>query len=209
MKITFISDTHSKHNELDLPGGDILVHCGDFSRSGSLQDVDEFAEFISKTNYKHKIVIAGNHDWCFEDHCRVMAETILSYHNIHYLNDSGVEIEGLKFWGSPVSPWFNNWAFNRGRGEEIKAHWDLIPSYTDILITHGPPYEVLDQCDHGELVGCVDLYETVMNLQPKIHAFGHVHEGYGIREVNGIKFVNASNLDERYECVNAPIEIII
>lgn len=209
MKITFISDTHNQHEKLSLPEGDVLVHCGDFTNRGALEDVEIFAKFISKQSFKTKIVIAGNHDFSLEDHRKEEAEKILMDLGIIYLNDSGVEINGVKFWGSPIQPEFFDWAFNRKRGDEIRKHWDIIPTDTDILITHGPPSNIMDQCDHGERVGCADLLEIVKKIKPRVHAFGHIHEGYGLKEIEGTQFINACNLDVKYRVKNDPINIVI
>ncbi len=207
MKLTFISDTHLKHDELELTTGDVLVHCGDFSRRGSKEDISEFLEWFSVQRFKHKLFVAGNHDFGFENENKKWAEELSARLGLVYLNDSGVEIQGCRFWGSPVQPEFYNWAFNRKRGDEIQKHWDQIPSNTDVLITHGPPYGVLDLCSHGERVGCKNLLEEFNRIKPKIHAFGHIHEDYGIVTKDEITFVNASILDEKYENKNNPIVI--
>ena len=209
MKLTFISDTHSKHHDLDTGSGDILIHCGDFTCRGDLQDTIEFAEFLSVQNFTHKMVIAGNHDKCFEDKRRLRAETILSDHGIIYLNDSGITIDNVNFWGSPVQPEFFNWAFNRQRGVELLQHWMLIPENIDVLITHGPAYSILDLCTDGRKVGCEDLLRTIQRIKPKVHAFGHIHESYGQYEHNGTLSVNACNLNEYYQLRNPPIMVEI
>lgn len=209
MKLTFISDTHSQHDLIKLQSGDVLIHCGDISRKGSLEDIREFAAFIKEQEFRHKIVIAGNHDFCFEDERRSDAEDILKKNGIIYLNDSGINIDGVKFWGSPIQPVFFDWAFNRERGEDIKKHWDLIPDDTDVLITHGPPFGVLDECANGEKVGCTDLLNKVSTLKIKVHAFGHIHEGYGVDIKDGVSFVNACILDKNYKIKNKPITLEI
>ena len=207
MKITFISDTHwlvrdpvEKADMTDmLPGGPILVHAGDVSGRGTPNEIRDFLEWFSELPYMHKILIAGNHDFLFEADPKAAAEILAEYPNITYLNDSGVTIEGIKFWGSPVTPWFHNWAFNRV-GEEITKHWDLIPADTDVLITHGPPKGILDETAHGRLnVGCSHLLKKVLEVKPKVHVFGHIHEARGVHEEAGIKFINASCVDLRYE----------
>ena len=207
MKFTFISDTHSLHDRLALDSGDMLIHCGDLTNKGSLEDVESFANFIGKQDFRHKIVIAGNHDFCFEDDRANEAEQILKEQEIIYLNDSGIEIEGFKIWGSPIQPQFFNWAFNRNRGADISAHWDQIPDDTDILITHGPAFGILDRVMEGEKVGCRDLLDRVKQVKPKIHAFGHIHEDYGILEKEGTIFVNACNVDRSYRLVNPPVSV--
>ncbi|MFG1486165.1 metallophosphoesterase family protein [Halobacteriovorax sp. RZ-1] len=207
MKLTFFSDTHNRHSEVPFESGDILFHTGDFTRRGSLEDTRAFAEFVAGLDFKHKIVIAGNHDFCFDDERKEEAEAILKENGIIYLNDSGIEIEGFKIWGSPIQPWFHDWAFNRHRGPEIQKHWDLIPNDTDILLTHGPPRAVMDLCANGERVGCTDLLKTIQRVQPRVHAYGHIHEGYGTDIFGGIIFVNSCSLDESYNYKNAPITL--
>ena len=184
MKFTFISDTHTKHHNLNTGSGDVLIHCGDFTNRGELPSVLSFAQYMQKQDFKYKIVIAGNHDFCFEDERKAQAEKCFEDHDIIYLNDSGVDINGIKIWGSPVQPAFFDWAFNRKRGEELRAHWALIPEDTDILLTHGPAYGILDHCPNGR-VGCEDLLVTINKIKPKVHAFGHIHEGYGVLEQEG------------------------
>ncbi len=207
MKITFFSDTHNQHSRISFTSGDVLVFCGDLTTRGALSEVKDFSDYVKNLNYNHKIVIAGNHDFCFEDQRRVEAEKILTDNNLIYLNDTGVEIDGVLFWGSPIQPWYHDWAFNRPRGEVIKKHWDLIPINTNVLITHGPPFGILDLCSDGGRVGCHDLLESVKKIKPQINAFGHIHESYGTDELDGIKFINASSLNKSYKQTNLPISI--
>ncbi len=210
MKIVFISDTHQKHEDIPMPIGDCLVHCGDFTNKGGLNEVIHFTSWLKKQDYAHKIIIAGNHDLSFENRKKKeQAEGLIQEAGAFYLNDSGIELEGLKFWGSPIQPSFNNWAFNRARGQTIKKHWDLIPDNTDILITHGPPFNILDLLYFGENFGCQDLLNKIKSIRPRIHAFGHIHEAYGIEEKDGTLFINASNLNRQYVYANPPITIDI
>jgi Icc-related predicted phosphoesterase len=209
VKITFISDTHNKHDQVQTGCGDILIHCGDFTKKGSLEDVTSFAHFMKKQQFKYKIVIAGNHDFCFEDERKSAAEALLREHEIMYLNDSGVQIEGMNIWGSPIQPEFYDWAFNRQRGADIKKHWDLIPGDTDILLTHGPPWGILDRCVSGAHAGCEDLLKVVKRIRPKIHAFGHIHEAYGQKETDGTHFINACMLNLRYQHIYRPIDVAL
>jgi len=209
MKITFFSDTHTHHDDIVFPEADVLVCTGDFTNIGSLADVEDFCSFMLKQPHEYKIVIAGNHDFCFENKFKSDAEHLLKLAGVIYLNDSGCIINGFKFWGSPVQPYFGNWAFNRQRGTDIKKHWDLIPQDTNILLTHGPAYGILDMCDHGERVGCRELLKRIDEVRPKIHAFGHIHEGYGKLELKDIIFINSSILDETYTIRNEPITVEI
>lgn len=207
MKISFISDTHTKHNQLNLPGGDILIHGGDISNRGSFQDLSSFLSWFEKQDYKYKIFIAGNHDFCFEDYPNQSKEIIKQY-NVIYLEDSEVTIEGIKIWGSPWQPEFCNWAFNLPRGQKLADKWSLIPEDTDILITHGPPYGILDEAIRNkEKTGCQDLMDRVSIIKPKVHCFGHIHEQYGTVDCNGTKFINASSVNLHYIICNQPINI--
>ena len=207
MKFVFLSDTHGKHDQVTVPEGDCLVYCGDMSSRGDLYEIEKFSLFLQKLTHKYKIIIAGNHDFSFEDERKQEAEELIKAAGAIYLNDSGIQIEGVNFWGSPVQPWFYAWAFNRERGQEIKTHWDLIPSNTDVLITHGPPYGILDKTLLDKLVGCEELLKKVKEVKPKIHAFGHIHESAGVLEKNGTVFINASNLNRQYQYRNPPIEL--
>lgn len=205
MQIVAISDTHGKHRDLQpLPEGDVLIHAGDVSRGGTKDQVTDFLEWFAEQKHTHKIFIAGNHDFFFEESEAKKISRIIPK-NIIYLNDSGVEINGLKFWGSPITPWFNNWAFNRNRGSEIKKHWDLIPNDTDVLITHGPPFGILDETVYGKRTGCEELLLRVYQVKPQYHIFGHIHEDYGNFTKGETSFVNASVLDDWYEMKNKPM----
>lgn len=212
MRVVCISDTHTLHNKVILPKGDMIICAGDISSRGYKIEIQQFLDWYSQTDYKYKILIAGNHDFWFDTNSTKttqgdIEELLSQYSTITYLNDSGIEIEGLKLWGSPVQPWFFNWAFNRQRGEDIKKHWNLIPKDTEILITHGPPFNHGDKLLHnGEKVGCKDLSETIKTLlNLKTHIFGHIHEGYGVTQENNIQYINTSCCTVNYHCINKPI----
>lgn len=223
MKLTFISDTHNKHHNVGISskGGDIIFHSGDATGRGNRYEIEEFIEWYSGLNYKHKVFIPGNHDFGFEREPEVYKKMFKDA-GIHLLNDSGVTLDGVKIWGSPVTPWFCDWAFNRARnGNEaamygvdyIFPHWDMIPEDIDVLLTHGPPYMILDELEFidgtpkGQFVGCEDLLKRVKELDVKVHAFGHIHCGYGTEEQDGTLFINASSLDETYSPGNKPIDV--
>ncbi len=204
MQLLLISDTHGLHHKLQLSPTDMLIHAGDISSRGSKAEILDFLDWFEKQDAQHKIFIAGNHDYFFDNASTEEINSIIPK-NITYLCDSGTTIEGINIWGSPVQPWFHDWAFNRKRGVEINQHWQLIPNNTDILITHGPAYGILDRTIHNELVGCEDLLERVKIIQPKLFVFGHIHEGYGMQQNHGVDFVNASVLDVQYRQVNDPV----
>ena len=228
MKITFISDTHNKHNQItkDLLGGDLLLHAGDISSMGYKHEIEDFCEWYnSLENYDFKMFIAGNHDWGFIDrepffvHRSVLIpksteEILNSYKNFEYLRDSSVEVQigdekPVKIYGSPWQPEFFDWAFNLPRkGEELKRRWNNIPTDTDILITHGPAYGYLDKVigrtDH---LGCELLTKRIKEIKPKIHICGHIHTGYGYTFDGDTHYINASVLNEQYGYSNKPITI--
>lgn len=204
MKFVIISDTHGQHKNLTLPKGDVIIHAGDISQRGKESEILDFLNWFKDLDFKHKIFIAGNHDFFFEETPEKDIQNIIP-ENIIYLCDSGVEVENIRIWGSPISPWFYDWAFNRHRGEQIDHHWQLIPLDTDILITHGPAFGQLDKTTRGENVGCKDLLHAIESIKPKVHICGHIHEGYGQTTSSKTKFINASVLDEKYKLKNAPI----
>lgn len=204
MKFVAISDTHCRHLNLKLPKGDVLLHAGDISYKGQKNEIADFLQWFSKLPYKHKIFIAGNHDFYFEKEKTVQIQSLIP-EGITYLNDDEIIIDGVKIWGSPVTPWFFNWAFNRRRGKEISRHWQKIPDDTDIILTHGPVNGILDSVVNNTNAGCMDLLQTVEKIKPKVHVCGHIHEGYGVIKKNGTTFINASVLNESYELVNKPI----
>ena len=118
-------------------------------------------------------------------------------------------IDGVKFYGTPVQKIFCNWAFNRHESK-LAEHWAAIPDDIDVLITHSPPYSILDNVPWSGNEGSPSLYkEVVERIKPKIHCFGHIHEGYGMKIIDDIKFINASNLDGDYQCINNPFLVEI
>lgn len=210
MRIVFVSDTHGAKLQHDIPEGDVIVHCGDFSKKGTEKELLAFNDWWSALPHLHKIFIAGNHDLMFENspehaRCLVSGGT--------YLLDSELVVEGFRFYGSPWTPEFYSWAFMRPRGVPLKKVWERIPSDTDVLVTHGPPQGGLDYVPRSQLhVGCEDLAQAVERVRPAVHAFGHIHEGYGCeRKSWGASrdtiFVNASTCNLRYDAVNPPIVI--
>lgn len=203
LKLVLISDTHEQHDKLGkLPDGDVLIHAGDYTYWGDVRAKNKFYNWFFDQPHKNKIYIAGNHD--FNEPMRGMLDS----YGGHYLYDSSVILDGVKFWGSPYTPRFFNWAFMYDAPTE---RWNEIPDDTDVLITHGPPYGVNDQpYGTGSCVGCFDLFDRVNDIQPKLHVFGHIHGGAGRTQFgNGTIFVNASVVNEAYEVVNPPTVVEI
>jgi Icc-related predicted phosphoesterase len=215
-RITFISDTHTKHDKVSgfLTGGDMLIHAGDLTGRGYITEIENFMKWYDNiNNYDTKVFIAGNHDFGFQDDNQKLRGLLTGYKTIEYLQDDllmvGEDYDNMiKIWGSPWQPEFHNWAFNLPRGEKIKEKWDMIPVDTDILITHGPPFGKLDYVPYNNInVGCEELMKRVEEVKPKIHVFGHIHEGYGYVFDGNTHFINAAVLNGRYEFRNKPITV--
>ena len=215
MIITVISDTHGKHNEItqDVPGGDLLLHAGDISSMGYQHEVQQFCKWFNNVeNYGHKIFIAGNHDWGFQNNVEKIMEIVNSYKTVTYIQDETVSVgddkKMVNVYGSPWQPEFYNWAFNLPKnGVELAAKWDVIPDNTDILITHGPAFGVLDTVS-GKMwdnLGCQLLTDKIKTIKPKIHLCGHIHSGYGYFFDGDTHFLNASVLNEAYQYTNEPL----
>jgi len=212
ISILIISDTHSKHKQLlDLPDADVIIHCGDISSIGKEHEIQNFLKWYSKLNqYQYKIFISGNHDWLFEKNGALARSLVRDYDNIIYLEDTGIEIMGLNFYGTPVSKPFCNWAFNR-HPDKLIEHWKAIPDNTDVLITHAPPHQMLDYVpwqndNEGSPTLRIEIQERI---KPLLSVFGHIHEGYGHIKIGETTFINASNLNRNYECINMPVLVEI
>ena len=241
-RITHISDTHNKHKQLNgkLPGGDILIHSGDISSLGRKHEVQGFVEWFNGIdNYTHKIFIAGNHDMSF-DREKLLRDKLAFFDGktdydtpyaegkpewlidmldvglaggVFYLENSSIDIEGIKIWGSPITPSFGyGWAFNKDRGYDISQVWNTIPMDTDMVITHGPIYGYCDRTSNTNTnVGCADLYHRLHEVKPHLHFSGHIHEAYGWKQIpykdewGDIYAFNGCSCNLRYEVYNPPI----
>lgn len=208
MKIVALSDIHGQWDGLEIPSGDVLVFAGDTLRHGTLIELAQFNAWLEKLPHQHKLVIAGNHDRCFErEHS--LARGLLT--NATYLEDEEIVIDDIKFYGSPWTPQFYDWAFMLERGSEIAEKWKNIPRDTDVLITHGPPHRILDAAYRRdptgaysvEIAGCEALREVVNKLPLKAHIFGHIHRAHGTEGV----FHNVAICNEDYDPVNPITEI--
>lgn len=203
MKIVMLSDTHNRLSEVAVPDGDILIHGGDFSMAGNLQEFERFNNDLGALPHKYKVVIAGNHELLFESQPQLAKRTLSS---AIYLQDESIIIDGIKIYGSPWQPEFGNWAFNLPRNSPMLMKvWDKIPKDTDILVTHTPPHGILDKTRAKTSVGCEVLRNRLKDLRIRLHCFGHIHPAYGARKVGDTLFVNAAIVDETYKPVNEPI----
>lgn len=209
MIIDCISDLHGFRPKLE--GGDLLIVAGDLTARDTKREYTEFSEWFLEQPYRKKILVAGNHDGCIES-----GNYYFNHDWLGYLQDSGTEFEGFKIWGAPWTPPFCNWHFMLP-AEEIKKKWELIPIDTDILVTHGPPYGVLDQVtissrgDRFKHAGCKELMRQVVGgrLNLKLHVFGHIHEGVGTIPIQETIYVNASHVNADYQPINKPIRVVL
>lgn len=210
ISVVCVSDTHCKHKDVILPPGDILVHAGDFTATGTPMQINTFGIWLQRQKYEHKIVIAGNHDLLFESDPTLALNILKSAcPEVIYLQDSGCEVGNLRVWGSPWTPTFHNWAFNASE-EELSRHWSLIPESTDLLITHGPPAGICDVTMSGYLAGSESLRKEVdQRIEPMIHVFGHIHESYGQYRNSRTKYYNVAQCNLEHELVNKPVVLEI
>jgi Icc-related predicted phosphoesterase len=211
----FLSDTHGRHLEItelygELPYVDIIVHSGDCTRYGEFEETDLFMNWFSKQNAKHKVLVAGNHDFVLQQTDR-RNWLLANNYGVTYLEDSFINIDGLGIYGSPWSPVFGMWAFMKQRNAELDSVWQKVPTdgSVDLLVTHTPRYGRFDISVRGNYnVGCEMLANRINDINPKVHVFGHIHECGGmIKEetevpVKGMVSLNASLLNIRYELSN-------
>lgn len=216
MKITAVSDLHGYYPK--LPGGDLLIVAGDLTGRGSTKEYSDFAEWYLAQDYRKKVFIAGNHDTCIES-----GEYYFNKDWLGYLQDSGTEFEGLKIWGCPHSLHFEGinphcMAFT-GTERCLKKKYDLIPDDVDILVTHTPPFGILDRNYYNKNCGSRSLLIALENrIKPRLLICGHLHEngskrmvfkrsGHGVE--NNTLCINASHVNEYYDPVNEPLTIVL
>lgn len=197
LRVVAMADTHLFHEGLRVPDGDVLVHAGDACRGGAVRELAHFADWFRAQPHRHKVFVAGNHDWAFVREPDGARELLGP--DVIYLEDDGCEIEGRRFWGSPWQPEFCDWAFNLPRGPALAERWALIPKGLDVLITHGPPRGIGDDTGRDR-AGCDDLLARVEIVRPRLHLFGHIHEDGGAWRHGATWFVNCTS----WECEVQP-----
>jgi Icc-related predicted phosphoesterase len=186
----------------------MLIHCGDFSGRGNYEDHYKFAKAFGSYPHKYKIVIPGNHDIYSEAQPEVV-RSLFKENGITLLIDEAAEFEGKKFYGSPWTPTFGRWSWMKNRGPSIGKMRENIPSGLDVLITHGPPYGILDLSIYGNVhCGCEELIKAIYDKKPKHHVFGHIHSFGGMTKIeDGVQFYNVAVCDEDYK-IQDRIQII-
>ena len=212
MKLVCISDTHGDHAAVRLPPGDVLVHAGDVTAHGRGTELDwlRFLDWLGSRDFAHRLFVAGNHD-LYAEAFPGRAARLAREAGVTLLDDSGCVLEGLRFWGSPITPRFHDWSFMRDPGPDIERHWAMIPDDVDVLVTHGPPLGALDEVERpdgtSERVGCPSLARRVAEVRPALHLFGHIHEGFGALERDGTRYLNVSTMNRDYRIANPPVVV--
>lgn len=225
MNATFLSDTHSRHNRVTLPGGDILFYCGDIMTNGyHVDEIQSFLDWILKQDYKYKVIIPGNHDRYAEDFLSQVKDMFEQHYDegVRYLIDEETNIEGLRIYGTPYQPYFCDWAFNLPDEEDsLNYKYALIPEGIDVLLTHCPPYDILDRSHYAmpmrnrtgeEPLGSKSLRNRLdaMSNKPRYVAFGHIHgDGGKTLEKDGVTYINCSVANEAYEMKNTIVNLTI
>lgn len=203
MRIAIISDTHELHRDVDLPEVDLLIHAGDWTFfSKKLNAIEDFNDWLAEQHIQHgAVLVPGNHEFYLEDD---WSRRSLTDHAT-VLIDESLSVQGLNLWGSPVTPLLGG-AFGISDPRERARHYAQISAGTHVLITHGPPYGILDGTPGTtQHQGCRELLDAVQRIKPLVHIFGHVHAGYGIHERAGTLFVNAALLGPDGDIANKPI----
>jgi predicted phosphohydrolase len=201
LRLVLLSDTHQLHREVDVPDGDIFIHAGDFTMfSESMEAVVNFNDWLGELPHRDKIVIPGNHEFFLE--ADPSERSMLD--NAVVLINEGAEVEGLRIWGSPVTPLYGG-AFGLSSAKDRKRLYARIPWGIDVLITHGPPFGILDTAPISGLhEGCHELLDAVLRVEPTLHVFGHIHTAYGIFRTEHTTFVNASRFGLHGDLDRAP-----
>lgn len=205
VRIVVISDTHGWHEELDVQSGDVLIHCGDFEDlfAGDAGMLDRADAWLARQNFEKILCTGGNHDRELERRVRTGQQPLA---HAHFLQESGLTIHGLKFWGAPWVPMLDGHAFF-AEDKKLETAWSRIPEDVDVLITHTPPAGVLDRSSGEASLGCPFLTDALQRVKPRLHCFGHVHAAAGREDRDGTTFVNATSVDSRRDVVNPPFVI--
>lgn len=224
MLLVAISDTHGAHHDIDLPYGDILVHCGDFSNTGSPREIDSFSQWFGSQPHPIKLLVWGNHDLTLDRpfydanwkrfHKQKYPPLPKNYwkdRGITTLTNEIVVVNGIKFWGHPaLRPEYNYWAWEFDSWKDSDDTMYGIPRDVDVVITHSPPYGVLDRNLSGEHIGNEELLVHIHDrVRPRICIFGHVHNPGSVRDDNGTRYYNVSMVDENLNIAHEPLVLEI
>jgi Icc-related predicted phosphoesterase len=200
LTIALVSDTHELEREVEVPFASLFIHCGDFTMlSRSLRAIQEFNEWLGELPHRTRIVVPGNHDEFLEDPSN---RKLIS--NAIVLINEGIEIEGLRIWGTPTTP--VGPGFSVRSAEERRRIYARIPDDTDVLISHGPPRWILDRSSGSSFhAGDQELLDAVIRVKPCLHTFGHVHGAHGLLGTQDTIFANAALLGPDGDVDKEPI----
>jgi len=209
LRIVALSDTHSYHRRIKVPEGDVLIHAGDITWRGELTIFADFANWLQELPHKNKVVIFGNHELGMRSGPnKSLVLQMIKDAGATYLENSETTIDGIKVYGSPATPYFMDWEWNYQRSREIGEVWNLIPEDTNVLITHGPPYGILDSVQDRSRgpQGCEMLKKRIQQLPNlKAHVFGHLHKDGGkIVNLHDTIFANVAICDDAYDTTRLP-----
>lgn len=206
--VVVISDTHMREHQIKIPKCHLLIHAGDATGLGKPQEIEQVANWfkwlLKNGTVKEIIFTPGNHDRGFElDKKRSLK--LMEHPNIHVLIDETIELYGYKFHGSPWTPKFFDWSFMDDEDKLYERWKKTIPRDVDVLITHGPPRNILDDNPLTIRCGSQALRDIVLDIKPLYHIFGHIHHAYGMKILNETIFINAACLNDKYILKNSPI----
>jgi len=207
LRITVISDTHLRHEELRLPEGDLLIHCGDLfdlARSEPA-DLERLDSWFGKQAFDKIVCTGGNHDHVLE---QARAHTLQPFRNAYYLEDEALKDRGFTIYGAPWVPALPTHAFHKDRAG-LRNAWARVPAGIDILVTHTPPKNILDRSSRGVSFGCPELARELKRISPRIHCFGHVHASAGQARLGETLFINASSVRSRGRGMQQPISFTL
>jgi Icc-related predicted phosphoesterase len=202
MVLVLFGDTHELHREVEVPAGDVLICVGDFTMfSKNLSAIEDFNEWLGELPHRHKIVVPGNHEFFLESN----PERRSLLDNANVLIDESIEIEGLNIHGSPMTPLYGA-AFGMSSPKDRQRHWSKVPDDTHVLLTHGPPFGILDlPPDQAERMGDPELRKRGRALASlRLHAFGHVHGAHGAIEQDDVTFANVALMGPLGDLVQGP-----
>ena len=222
-RFVVISDTHNAHDQLGpLPDADVLLHCGDMTYRGTAAELTDFNRWLGEQRHiQTRLVIAGNHDigldkvsyeaiwqdWHEDKEDPAALRSLLT--NCTLLQDEAVQVKGgFKVWGSPFQPGIpgRRMAFNLADDADAERTWSAIPRDADVVMTHGPAFQLLDRIFAGSHVGDKTLRrELLERVQPRYHCCGHIHEAWGVEKTPTTVFINAACCTLLYKVKHEPI----
>ena len=205
MQLTIISDTHNQHDDLGHLSGDVLIHCGDMFNilNSDENDITRMDAWFGEQDFDLILCIGGNHDLSIE---KKVSHDEQPFKNAVYLQGQSYQYKNITFFGAPWVPELSSHAFYVEESE-LKQKWADIPDNVDVLITHTPPFGILDVCSRGSILGCKHLLNAVKKIKPRMHCFGHVHHSSGQKVIDETTFINAAQLNHYHTAGMKPFQL--